>query len=285
MAEIKVVFGPPGTGKTTRLLGLMREAVDAGVAPERIGFISFTNAAVDEARERLGLKRGQNRVMCTIHAFAHRNSADSNSAAMTMEHEREVLHSLLRPVNPSSDITQERDRRFVKVALAWRAAARLGKPTVDIVNENPGVSTEVILAFLDAREKFKREHALVDFDEMVDRFLKDGVIPRLDLLFVDEAQDMDAQEWRLVSHLYRHAECLRARSTRICAQALRRDPGAELPRPTHAQRDRAARDRERDRALPKGVAPARRGGRGRHVGHAPGLRRQCVLPRAERGDC
>jgi superfamily I DNA/RNA helicase len=207
LAEIRVVFGPPGTGKTTRLLELMREQIEAGVAPERIGFLSFTNAAIDEARERLGLRRGQNRSMCTIHAFAHRNAIDTNVAPITMDHEREVLHQLFPPLNAM--LTKERDTRFIHAALRWRSLALIGKSTLDVVNESPELRTEAILAFLDAREVYKREHGLVDFDEMIQRFLKEGLIPDLELLYVDEAQDMDALEWQLISHLHRHAPRLR----------------------------------------------------------------------------
>ena len=46
------IFGPPGTGKTTFLLSQIKEHVDKGVKPENIAFISFTNAAANEAKKR-----------------------------------------------------------------------------------------------------------------------------------------------------------------------------------------------------------------------------------------
>ena len=37
-----------GTGKTTKLLNIMEEALDKGVEPERIAFLSFTKKFAQE---------------------------------------------------------------------------------------------------------------------------------------------------------------------------------------------------------------------------------------------
>lgn len=47
------IFGPPGTGKTTFLLDKVKEYVEKGVKPEDIAFISFSNAAANEAKKRV----------------------------------------------------------------------------------------------------------------------------------------------------------------------------------------------------------------------------------------
>ena len=47
------IFGPPGTGKTTKLIGYVKDAVEAGVKPNNIAFISFSNGAASVARSRV----------------------------------------------------------------------------------------------------------------------------------------------------------------------------------------------------------------------------------------
>ena len=47
-----MVLGPPGCGKTTHLLQQLERVLKAGVSPQRVAFVSFTRAAVKEARDR-----------------------------------------------------------------------------------------------------------------------------------------------------------------------------------------------------------------------------------------
>jgi superfamily I DNA/RNA helicase len=52
---IRKILGPPGTGKTTKLLHYVRTLVKFGVPLHRIGYFAFTKKAAGEA-EKLVLK-------------------------------------------------------------------------------------------------------------------------------------------------------------------------------------------------------------------------------------
>ena len=46
------VVGPPGTGKTRRLLNEVHKYVQNGTPHEKIGYFAFTRKAAGEARDR-----------------------------------------------------------------------------------------------------------------------------------------------------------------------------------------------------------------------------------------
>ena len=53
MSKPIVVIGPPGTGKTTFILNKIEEYLQEEISIDDIGFFSFSNKAVDEAKQRV----------------------------------------------------------------------------------------------------------------------------------------------------------------------------------------------------------------------------------------
>ena len=59
-----LVLGPPGTGKTTYLLNKVEQFFNAGIRPEKLGYVAFTKKAANEALSRAVEKFGYETGTC-----------------------------------------------------------------------------------------------------------------------------------------------------------------------------------------------------------------------------
>jgi superfamily I DNA/RNA helicase len=89
-----IILGPPGTGKTTRLLNIVEQFMEAGVPPDRIGYFAFTRKAANEARtravQRFKLEYKDLPYFSTLHALAYRQLGIRQNQLLVKRHYREI---------------------------------------------------------------------------------------------------------------------------------------------------------------------------------------------------
>ena len=214
----RLIFGPPGCGKTFTLINVVRDALKKGTPPDKIGFVSFSRKSVEEARARvatelnlteedtpwfrtlhstgfqwLGYNKEQvmsrydfgavgNEVGLVFDNSTARNSQDGLISVSAREGNKylEIIHrSIMRCVSLEEQFNETED-----YTLHWTLLKKL-----QVVYDN-----------------FKKENDKVDFTDMIKQFVDQGNAPSLDLLIVDEAQDLTPLQWKQVEVMKQNAK-------------------------------------------------------------------------------
>ena len=88
-----IIFGPPGCGKTNRLLEILEKLIKDGVSPSEIAFVSFTNKGVDagvaRARTKFDAPQDQTPYWRTLHSIANREACGQAGTIIQYKHYRE----------------------------------------------------------------------------------------------------------------------------------------------------------------------------------------------------
>tara|TARA_R110002110_G_scaffold268152_1_gene483987 strand:- start:666 stop:2147 length:1482 start_codon:yes stop_codon:yes gene_type:complete len=210
----EIILGPPGTGKTTFLLDKVEEALANGVLPRRIGYVAFTKKAATEAAGRamerfeLGPKDLPN--FRTLHSLAFRMLGLTKNQVLNRQSIKEFA-DIMR-LRMSGNVNMEEgtisgnlpgDRSFFLVNLARIRCITVLKQWQQDPDDLPWLEVERLYRGL---EKFKQARALIDFTDMLERFIDHVDPPELDLLVVDEAQDLSKMQWRMVMKMANSAK-------------------------------------------------------------------------------
>lgn len=211
--NLERIYGPPGTGKTTRLLELVEYYLSRGVPSHEIAYLAFTVKAAREAVERacakFGLSEERFPGFRTIHSLAFRHLGLSSGQVLKRKHYSAICQRLGFPYSGYVDLEEGQtstallgDRLLFMEGLA---RAKLLAPEEQFEQSSEECSLEEFQLLIKALNQFKASHFLIDFNEMLEKFLE-TTVPAFRVLIIDEAQDLSKLQWAVVERLMQRSE-------------------------------------------------------------------------------
>jgi superfamily I DNA/RNA helicase len=212
------VVGPPGTGKTRRLLNNVQRYTDIGVPISKIGYFAFTRKAANEARDRFlkirtDLTKKDVKYFQTLHSLAFNRLGLKEENVMQELNYKAIGETCGIQIRYASYETNNWNGIFSSNSeyLTMINLARVRQISVtDQLDRNEHLS-RIERDKLEAIEKeinnYKKVYGLIDFTDMIQKFLDKDVVPDLDVIFVDEAQDLSLIQWSMINKIERDTKC------------------------------------------------------------------------------
>jgi len=215
------IFGPPGTGKTTKLISIVKQELEDGTRPEDIAFVSFSRKAADEARTRaasaLSMNPDQMVWFRTLHSMAFQYLGLNSQRVLKGSDFTQLGNILGLEFSSNSSLSMADGQLFSPgkggdaylsmIQLARVRGVSLEQQFSDTNNRR--LHYQQVKVAEQVLRDYKRDTGKLDFVDMIEDFIAQGEGPRLEVLIVDEAQDLAPLQWRMVH------EVLKPRAKRI----------------------------------------------------------------------
>jgi DNA helicase-2/ATP-dependent DNA helicase PcrA len=213
------IFGPPGTGKTTTLLNMVDDALEAGTHPHRIAFLAFTRKAANEAKERaaerFNLSPKTDLIhFRTLHSLALTMTDIRSEQVMQEAHFKELSEAIGIPLGRKKVGSFDDDIPSMVASsdpiLGLINLARLRRvPLREQYNDSNLRKDWNTVHYVDrCLREYKDSMSLYDFTDMLAEFVKgsDRFCPDFDLCVLDEAQDLSPLQWEMAHAIDDHSE-------------------------------------------------------------------------------
>lgn len=205
----EIIIGPPGCGKTTELLRQIEGELAAGTAPNRIALVTFTRRGAEEAITRacdkFGLMQSDFPYFRTLHSLCFRWLGLRRDDVLEGPRLREFADfagvrltgrwsddgTMLGFASGDRILFMENMARVRKIPL---------RDQYDLYDDDdlPWGEVDRVSRALDV---FKRGHNLLDYSDMLQKFVDGKARIPIEVLVVDEAQDLSLLQWEVVYQL------------------------------------------------------------------------------------
>jgi len=205
----KIIYGPPGTGKTFYLMDELEKFLQK-VEPSKIGYFTFSRNAAQEGKNRamdkFNLTEKDLPYFRTLHSFCFNILGLKKENVMQEKDYQDLGRDLqiefegIRYDHDHEGILHSKDPYISLISLA--RSKRMSP--LELYNLN-GNSYNITYGKLDIINKelyqYKKQKGLIDYIDMLEKFLDKGESPKFEVIFVDEAQDLSLIQWDIIKKL------------------------------------------------------------------------------------
>lgn len=206
-------FGPPGTGKTYKLISRAKAYVRVGTPLHKIGYFAFTRKAADVAKSRMPADDNKLPYFKTLHSFAYTHLRLNEEKVMQPSDYEEVGKELNIKVKYTDRFNKEEIHYLKCDSPYFQMIGRAINRDIDILDEynrkehNPKeVKKDILLHIHKNLLEYKRVKEKLDFNDMINKLVEKKDFPKFKAVFIDEAQDLSPLQWKLYDRLKENSE-------------------------------------------------------------------------------
>jgi len=213
---MRKILGPPGTGKTTRLLHYARTFLKLGTPLDKIGYFAFTKKAAGEAKERMldqnkHLMEKDLKHFRTLHSLAFWKLGMKKSEVMQDEHYEDIGRSVGIEVTVYSNGEEktgfvDSDSEYFNIINAARIKEIPIEDEYNTDMYSQDLDHNLLYILRDELNNYKESFHLKDYTDMIEKFIVSELCPKYDVVFIDEAQDLSPIQWKMFDVLKKNSK-------------------------------------------------------------------------------